>query len=201
MNDPTQSDAKISGEIILLDAQGNGTRKPIPDCLELIAPDGKRYVVDNDSSGGFSAKLPGAGPFRLRATLENEQFIFAFNRESPVDVMPEIERAVQAGENDIQLFAWAPITAAFGHDPAVDIQFARDTARGCIALHDSMIQDGKTEAEAWKEIRRVLETAFASSIVPNVLCKTCADRYYTPGTPYYMNYPAYDTCLRRPPCT
>lgn len=34
----------------------------------------------------------------------------------------------------------------------------------------------------------------------NVTCKTCRDRYYTPGTPYYMNYPAYIQCINTP-CT
>lgn len=195
---PTQ---EIRGEIVLLDAQNQETRQPIANCLEIIAPDGNKFAPDYDGKGGFSAVLTQAGQYHLQATIEDEQLIFAFNRSIDPNRAPETEIAVQVGEKDIRLFAWVPIRAAFGHDPKVDTQFARDTAKGCIALHDSMIAEGKSEAEAWEEIRRVLETAFASSLVPNLLCKTCMDRYYTPGTPYYMNYPAYDTCMRRPPCT
>lgn len=32
-------------------------------------------------------------------------------------------------------------------------------------------------------------------------CVTCRNRYYTPGTIYYMNYTAYVTCCNNPPCT
>ncbi|HEY0076621.1 MAG TPA: hypothetical protein VGB77_21200 [Abditibacteriaceae bacterium] len=32
-------------------------------------------------------------------------------------------------------------------------------------------------------------------------CATCRDRFYTPGTIYYMNYQLYAECMSNPPCT
>lgn len=34
-----------------------------------------------------------------------------------------------------------------------------------------------------------------------VPCPTCTSRYYTQGTPYYLNYPAWQQCKYQPPCT
>jgi hypothetical protein len=43
--------------------------------------------------------------------------------------------------------------------------------------------------------------SIGGTVGPKELCKTCRDRYYTPGTPYYMNYSLYQQCLYVPPCT
>ena len=34
-----------------------------------------------------------------------------------------------------------------------------------------------------------------------IACSVCRNRYYTPGTPYYMNYSALVQCMNNPPCT
>jgi len=36
--------------------------------------------------------------------------------------------------------------------------------------------------------------------VDAVKCTVCQSRYYTPGTMYYMNFGALQTCLNNPPC-
>lgn len=201
MNDATKAGGKIRGEIFLVDAHGNSKKTPIAGCLEITAPGEGKIQPKYDSSGGFEADLNGDGPFILRAKFDDDKHIFAFSETGGPDEMPLIEIPVQAGQSDIKLFAWAPSTSDFGHNPAVDAQFARDTAKGCVALHDLLIQQGKTEAEAWEKVKRVLETAFRGNSPIELRCVTCGDRYYTPGTPYYMNYPAYSTCMYKPPCT
>ena len=201
MTDNASTGRKVQGEIILIDEHGNEHKTPIAGCLLIEAPDGSKTPPNFDGNGDFSAELSGAGPHKLIANFDDPQYIFAFDKTSAPEAMPQLELPLQGGESGIQLYAWKPGKYKFGGDPKVDVQFARDTAKVCVEIHAELLAEGKTEAEAWQEVQRVLKTAFNNEVVVNLTCKTCRDRYYTPGTPYYMNVTAYNTCLYNPPCT
>ncbi len=191
----------IEGEILLFDEQDKPVRKCIKNCLTLVDASGQTSAPEINENGTFMAKLRGAAPFTLQATFDDEQYVFAFETTCPPDQMPLLQIPVEAGQTGIQLYAWSLSSATFGSDPKVDVPFTRDTAKACVAVHDALIRDGQSETKAWHEVRRILETAFLGNSAVQLTCKTCENRYYTPGTPYYMNYPAYQNCLFKPPCT
>ena len=192
---------KVKGAIFLIDKNGNEKKTRIDKALKIVAPNGSETDPTLDASGDFSADLSQTGQYRLRAAFDSKEYVFAFNKNGAPHTMPQLDLNVQGGETDLKIYAWKVEKSEFGKDGKVDAQFAIDTAQGCIFLHDVLIAKGETEAKAWLAVQVVLQKAFSNpAIQPDVLCKTCRDRYYTSGTVYYMNYPAYSTCMTQPPC-
>ena len=64
--------------------------------------------------------------------------------------------------------------------------------------HDALEQRA---SEMIEKLRADDSEELLGNVRIRVLCSVCQNRYYTPGTAYYMNYPALVNCMNYPPCT
>ena len=65
----------------------------------------------------------------------------------------------------------------------------------------SACQDPAFDHPATEESSKAAETEASEEDFKAIPCATCNSRYYTPGTPYYGNYPAWYQCEYTPKCT
>lgn len=58
--------------------------------------------------------------------------------------------------------------------------------------------DGSAKSVEVDDAKSVASGDDATAQYSSTPCTTCRKRYYTQGTYYYMNYPAYTQCIQEP---
>lgn len=102
-----------------------------------------------------------------------------------------------AKKDTLELSVWTPDVANI--NPVVNTP----------VFQDQLSNLGRLLTQAYgvhQDLRRMLgldvQYPEPQPVPDDVACTTCSNRYYTPGTPYYMNYAAYVQCVNGPPhCT
>ena len=79
-------------------------------------------------------------------------------------------------------------------------QLAKNDAAGNLESVDCNVLARVTSLFPPPPLASAREQSLADQVIRAIPCVTCRDRYYSPGTIYYMNYTLYVQCLNGP-CT